>query len=132
MTMDFSNKRYSIIFAGILITFVASIIIVIALGIGGFNIHSSEEFDSNNDSFSIDMSKNSTPTIFNYEECFIEHRIVPGAELAFDLCHDVEAGWMEVTYNIPYEFPGRMVVTTPMILVVVIWYSTNQNPIWEA
>lgn len=103
--MDFSNKRYSLIFAGILITFVASIIIVIALGIGGFDMHSSREFESYNDRLSIDMSKNLTPTIINYEEGFIEHRIVPGAELAFDLCHDVEAGWMEVTYDIPYEFP---------------------------
>lgn len=103
--MDFGNKRYSLIFAGILITFIASIIIVIALGMGDFDMHSSQEFKSYNDRLPVDMSKNLTPTIINYEDCFIKHRIVLGAEIAFDLCHDVEAGWMEVTYDIPYEFP---------------------------
>ncbi|MHA1886357.1 MAG: hypothetical protein ACW96S_14980 [Promethearchaeota archaeon] len=105
MTIDFSKKRYSIILAGILLAFVASIIIVIALGIGDFKTHSNQEFETFNRGPSLDMSVDMAPSIIYYEECFKERQLVPGAEVAFELNHDVEPGWMEVQYDIPYEFP---------------------------
>jgi hypothetical protein len=95
MTIDINNKRDSIIFATIMTVFVASIIIVIILGIWGITVHSSQQFDT----------EDITPSIISEWECFKGHKRVPGAEYAFDYNHDVKAGSMEIQYNIPYEFP---------------------------
>lgn len=104
MKIDFSNKRYSIILAGILIAFIASITTVIILGLRGFEVHSFYKTES------IYMGKphdelTQNNTMFSLEECVREHQLVPGAEVAFEIRHDVAAGWVNIDYNIPYEFP---------------------------
>ena len=95
MIIDFDNKRDTIIFATIITTFIIAIFIVIVLGFWGLIVYSPNELDSEGRTF--EVSK--------YGECSKEHSLVPGAENAFGYNHDVEAGWMEVWYNIPSQFP---------------------------
>jgi hypothetical protein len=95
MTIDFSNKRNTTIFAAVLLIFAASIIFVIVLGIWDFNMHSTPDFESGDQ----------TSTSVDDWECIKEHPFVPGAQIAFDINHDVKAGWMEIQYDIPFELP---------------------------
>lgn len=104
MKIDFRNKRYSIILAGILIAFIASITTVIILGLRGFEVHSFYKVESTYMEKPHDeLTQNIIMT--SLEECSREHQLVPGAEVAFDIGHDVAAGWVNIDYNVPYEFP---------------------------
>ena len=109
MDIDTEDKivltRFSKIIAGILFAFAVSLIIVLALGVGGFKVYSHSGVSPINMATPINAAGNTPPEIPPIEGEVWEFFPVPGAEGAFDLCHDTEAGVMYVDYDIPEVFP---------------------------
>jgi hypothetical protein len=98
-------SRFSKIIAGILLGFVASLIIVLALGVGGFQVFSHSNVSPISMGGPINTAGNTPPEIPPIEGDVWEFFPVPGAEGCYDVRHDTEAGRMYVDYNIPEVFP---------------------------
>ena len=97
--------RFSKIIAGILLGFFASLIIVLALGVGGFQLFSHSGAVPMNLATPINTVGDTSPMLSPIEGDVWEFFPVPGAEGCFDVCHDTEAGIMYVDYDIPEVFP---------------------------
>ncbi len=96
--------RFSKIIAGILLGFFASLIIVLALGVG-FQLFSHSGAVPMNLATPINTVGDTSPKLAPTEGDVWEFFPVPGAEGCFDVCHDTEAGIMYVDYDIPEVFP---------------------------
>ena len=102
---DIFLTRFSKIIAGILLVFFASLIIVLALGVGGFKVYSHSGVSPINMATPINTAGSTPPEIPPIEREVWEFFPVPGAEGCFDVMHDTEAGVMYVDYDIPEKFP---------------------------
>ncbi len=98
-------SRFSKIIAGILLGFFASLIIVLALGVGGFQVFSHSGVSPINMATPINTAGNTTPELPPIEGDVWEFFPEPGAEGCYDVCHDTEAGRMNIYYDIPDVFP---------------------------
>jgi len=109
MDIDTEDKivltRFSKIIAGILFAFAASLIIVLALGVGGFKVYSHSGVSPINMATPINAAGSTPPEIPPIEGEVWEFFPVPGAEGCFDVCHDTVPGFMMVDYDIPEVFP---------------------------
>jgi hypothetical protein len=97
--------RFSKIIAGILLGFFASLIIVLALGVGGFQLFSESGAVPMNLATPINTVGDTSPMLSPIEGDVWEFFPVPGAEGCYDVCHDTEAGRLMVSYDIPEVFP---------------------------
>ena len=109
MDLDTEDKiiltRFSKIIAGILLGFFASLIIVLALGVGGIQMFSHSGAAPMNLFAPIDTVGDTSPKLAPMEGDVWEFFPVPGAEGCYDVCHDTEAGQLYVSYEIPEVFP---------------------------